>query len=128
MVLRTRRGVLDGAATRGRELPDVRPPRGEAEGAFHFFRLSKYQEPLLDYYRKHPSFIRPESRRNEVVAFVEGGLNDLSVSRTSLSWGIPVHDAPGPVFYVAYCALTHHTPVPGSPTPTPDSRPFWPAE
>jgi Methionyl-tRNA synthetase len=77
----------------------------------YFFRLSKYQEPLLDYYRKHPAFIRPESRRNEVVAFVEGGLNDLSVSRTSLSWGIPVPEAP-------------HVSTSGT-TPSPTTSPGW---
>lgn len=94
----------------------------------YFFRLSKYQEPLLDYYRKHPDFIRPESRRNEVVAFVEGGLNDLSVSRTSLSWGIPVPDAPGHVIYVWYDALTNYITGLGYPTPTAEFGTFWPAD
>jgi len=93
-----------------------------------FFRLSKYQEPLLDYYRKHPAFIRPESRRNEVVAFVEGGLNDLSVSRTSLSWGIPVPEAPGHVIYVWYDALTNYITGLGYPSPTAEFRTFWPAD
>ena len=55
-----------------------------------FFRLSKYQQPLLDHYAANPDFIRPESRRNEVVRFVEGGLKDLSISRTSFDWGVPV--------------------------------------
>jgi methionyl-tRNA synthetase len=94
----------------------------------YFFRLSKYQEPLLDYYRKHPDFIRPESRRNEVVAFVEGGLNDLSVSRTSLSWGIPVPEAPGHVIYVWYDALTNYITGLGYPTPTAEFNTFWPAD
>ena len=93
-----------------------------------FFRLSKYQEPLLDYYRKHPSFIRPESRRNEVVDFVEGGLNDLSVSRTSLSWGIPVPEAPGHVIYVWYDALTNYITGLGYPSPTAEFATFWPAD
>ncbi|OIP36019.1 MAG: methionine--tRNA ligase [Deltaproteobacteria bacterium CG2_30_66_27] len=94
----------------------------------YFFRLSKYQEPLLDYYRKHPGFIRPESRRNEVVAFVEGGLNDLSVSRTSLSWGIPVPEAPGHVIYVWYDALTNYITGLGYPSQTPEFNAFWPAD
>ena len=94
----------------------------------YFFRLSKYQEPLLDYYRKHPSFLRPESRRNEVVAFVEGGLNDLSVSRTSLSWGIPAPEAPGHVIYVWYDALTNYITGLGYPTPTAEFETFWPAD
>ena len=55
-----------------------------------FFRLSKYQQPLLDLYAANPGFIQPESRRNEVMRFVEGGLKDLSVSRTSFDWGVPV--------------------------------------
>jgi methionyl-tRNA synthetase len=61
-----------------------------------FFRLSKYQQPLLDHYRDNPDFIQPESRRNEVLRFVEGGLKDLSVSRTSFDWGVPVPGSPGP--------------------------------
>jgi methionyl-tRNA synthetase len=93
-----------------------------------FFRLSKYQEPLLEHYRKHPDFIRPESRRNEVVAFVEGGLNDLSVSRTSLSWGIPVPEAPGHVIYVWYDALTNYITGLGYPSPTAEFGTFWPAD
>jgi methionyl-tRNA synthetase len=71
-----------------------------------FFRLSKYQEPLLRYYRDNPEFIRPESRRNEVIRFVEGGLKDLSVSRTSFDWGVPVPGSPGHVMYVWVDALT----------------------
>ena len=62
-----------------------------------FFRLSKYQEPLLELYRDNPDFIRPESRRNEVLRFVEAGLKDLSVSRTSFDWGVPVPGSPGHV-------------------------------
>ena len=54
----------------------------------YFFRLSKWEKPLLDYYQSHPNFIAPESRRNEVISFVRGGLKDLSVSRKSFSWGI----------------------------------------
>ncbi|HAM33388.1 MAG: methionine--tRNA ligase [Deltaproteobacteria bacterium RBG_16_66_15] len=94
----------------------------------YFFRLSKYQQPLLEYYRKNPGFLRPESRRNEVIAFVEGGLNDLSVSRTSLSWGIPVPDAPGHVIYVWYDALTNYITGLGYPSPTEEFKTFWPAD
>ena len=56
----------------------------------YFFRLSAYQDKLLAHYEKHPDFILPRERRNEVVSFVKGGLEDLSVSRTTLDWGIPV--------------------------------------
>jgi methionyl-tRNA synthetase len=62
-----------------------------------FFRLSRYQQPLLELYAADPDFIRPETRRNEIVRFVEGGLSDLSVSRTSFDWGVPVPDSPGHV-------------------------------
>src|SRR6185295_6169854 len=60
-----------------------------------FFRLSRFEQPLLDLYEQHPEFVRPESRLNEVKSFVASGLKDLSVSRTSVSWGIPFPDHPG---------------------------------
>src|SRR5690606_10073362 len=58
----------------------------------YFFRLSAYQERLLAHYEANPDFIGPEERRNEVISFVKGGLQDLSISRTTLSWGVPVPD------------------------------------
>ena len=61
-----------------------------------FFRLSKYQQPLLDHYARQSRLHPPESRRNEVLRFVEGGLKDLSVSRTSFDWGVPVPGSAGP--------------------------------
>ncbi|HKX22105.1 MAG TPA: methionine--tRNA ligase, partial [Rhizorhapis sp.] len=70
-----------------------------------FFKLSKYQQPLLDLYEKQPDFIRPESRRNEILRFVEGGLADLSVSRTSFDWGVKVPGSEGHVMYVWVDAL-----------------------
>ncbi len=73
-----------------------------------FFRLSRWQEPLLQLYRNRPEFILPESRRNEIVSFVSGGLKDLSVSRSSLRWGIPVPDETGHVIYVWFDALTNY--------------------
>ncbi|PWB61809.1 MAG: methionine--tRNA ligase [Deltaproteobacteria bacterium] len=93
-----------------------------------FFRLSKYRKPLLEYYERNPRFIRPESRRNEVIAFVEGGLNDLSVSRTSLSWGIPVPGHPGHVIYVWYDALTNYITGLGYPGGGETFDAFWPAD
>ena len=75
-----------------------------------FFRLSKYQQPLLDHYAAHPGFIQPESRRNEVVRFVEGGLKDLSISRTSFDWGVPVPGSDSHGMYVGLDArTTYHT-------------------
>jgi methionyl-tRNA synthetase len=73
-----------------------------------FFRLSRYQRPLLDHYREHPGFIHPRTRYNEVVSFVESGLRDLSVSRTSLDWGIPFPGYPDHVVYVWMDALTNY--------------------
>jgi methionyl-tRNA synthetase len=72
----------------------------------YFFRLSAFQDKLLDLYAKNPEFILPETRRNEVMAFVKQGLTDLSISRTAIKWGIPVPDEPNHVFYVWFDALT----------------------
>ena len=74
----------------------------------YFFRLSKYQEKLLDYYDKYPDFILPESKRNEVINFVKGGLKDLSVSRTSFNWGISVPNDSNHIMYVWLDALTSY--------------------
>ncbi|MFM7027966.1 MAG: methionine--tRNA ligase [Chakrabartia sp.] len=93
-----------------------------------FFRLSKYQEHLLKLYRDHPDFIRPESRRNEVLRFVEGGLKDLSVSRTSFDWGVPVPGSPGHVMYVWVDALTTYLTGIGYPNKMEDFSRFWPAD
>ncbi len=93
-----------------------------------FFRLSKYQEPLLALYRDNPDFTRPESRRNEVMRFVEGGLRDLSVSRTSFDWGVKVPDAEDHVMYVWVDALTNYLTGLGYPDQTPDFDKFWPAD
>ncbi|MET0363771.1 MAG: methionine--tRNA ligase [Sphingobium sp.] len=73
-----------------------------------FFRLSRYQDKLLALYNDRPDFIRPESRRNEVMRFVEAGLNDLSISRTSFDWGVPVPGRDGHVMYVWVDALTNY--------------------
>jgi methionyl-tRNA synthetase len=73
-----------------------------------FFKLSSYSDRLLEWYRSNPGCIRPESRRNEVIRFVEGGLRDLSISRVNLKWGIPFPDRPGHVVYVWLDALTNY--------------------
>jgi methionyl-tRNA synthetase len=72
----------------------------------YFFKLSAFQDRLLELYEKQPGFIRPESRRNEIASFVRGGLKDLSISRATLKWGIPLPDDPSHVFYVWFDALT----------------------
>jgi len=93
-----------------------------------FFRLSKYQEPLLALYRDNLDFIRPESRRNEVLRFVEGGLKDLSVSRTSFDWGVPVPGSPGHVMYVWVDALTTYMTGVGYPERDGEFARYWPAD
>ncbi len=95
----------------------------------YFFRLSAWADRLLALYAARPDFILPESRRNEVVSFVKAGLRDLSISRTSFSWGIPVPDAPGHVMYVWLDALTNYITAVGYPDQDSDEfRRFWPAD
>ncbi|MGZ4833974.1 MAG: methionine--tRNA ligase, partial [Terriglobales bacterium] len=74
----------------------------------YFFKLSAFEDKLLKYYQRHPDFIRPETRRNEVMSFVRGGLRDLSISRSTFKWGIPVPDDPGHVIYVWLDALSNY--------------------
>ena len=94
----------------------------------YFFRLSKWQKPLLDYYENNPDFISPSSRKNEVISFVKSGLKDLSVSRKSFSWGIPVPDNKDHVIYVWLDALTNYISALNYPN-TNNSlfKEFWPA-
>ncbi len=92
-----------------------------------FFRLSKYQQPLLDFYAANPDFIRPESRKNETIRFVEGGLKDLSVSRTSFDWGVKVPGSDNHVMYVWLDALTTYISGIGFPDDTEEWRKYWPA-
>ena len=93
-----------------------------------FFRLSKYQQPLLDHYAANPDFIQPESRRNEVIRFVEGGLKDLSISRTSFDWGVPVPGSDNHVMYVWLDALTNYITGLGYPDERELWKRYWPAD
>jgi methionyl-tRNA synthetase len=79
----------------------------------YFFRLSKYEKPLLEYFEKHPGFLEPRSRASEIVNFVKGGLADLSVSRTKVAWGVPVPFDPGHTVYVWFDALLNYISAPG---------------
>ncbi len=92
----------------GQSCPTHKKPVEWTKEPTYFFRLSKYQEPLLKLYESRPEFVLPESRRNEVVAFVREGLKDLSVSRTSFKWGIAVPNDPTHVMYVWFDALTNY--------------------
>jgi methionyl-tRNA synthetase len=90
----------------GDACPECGRPTETVTEENYFFRLSAFQDKLLDLYKSQPDFIQPETRRNEVIAFVKQGLLDLSISRTSVTWGIPVPDEPKHVFYVWFDALT----------------------
>lgn len=95
----------------------------------YFFKLSAYQDELIAHYEANPDFILPAERRNEIVSFVKGGLKDLSISRTTLDWGIPVPDAPGHIIYVWVDALTNY--ITGVGFPDKDTAQFeryWPAD
>ncbi len=81
----------------------------------YFFRLSKYEKKLLKLYEEKPEFLLPAERRNEIVSFVKGGLQDLSISRTTFDWGIPVPGAPGHIMYVWIDALTNYITSAGFP-------------
>jgi methionyl-tRNA synthetase len=93
-----------------------------------FFRLSKYAEPLLALYRDNPEFLKPDSRRNEVARFVESGLRDLSVSRTSFDWGVKVPGSDTHVMYVWVDALTNYLTGLGFPDATSEMAKWWPAD
>ena len=88
--------------------PDCGRPTQLLKEESYFLKLSKYEKKLLDHIKTHPDFITPESRRNEVIAFIENGLNDLSVSRTTFDWGIKVVSDPKHVVYVWLDALTNY--------------------
>ena len=94
-----------------------------------FFRLSAYQDRLLAHYEANPGFIRPDSRRNEVLRFVEGGLSDLSISRTSFDWGVKVPGSEKHVMYVWLDALTNYLTGIGYPDVDSETyKTFWPAD
>ncbi len=110
----------------GENCPDCGRPTETVTEANFYFKLSAFQKPLLDWYDKHPDFIQPEARRNEVLSFVEGGLRDLSITRTSVRWGIPVPGEEPHVFYVWFDALTAYLSAVGGPQY--EKTGFWPAD
>ena len=110
----------------GDNCPDCGRPTETVTEENYFFKLSAFQKPLLDFYKKNPEFIQPESRRNEIVSFVEGGLKDLSITRTTIRWGIPVPGEEPHVFYVWFDALTAYLSAVGGPEF--EKRGMWPAD
>ncbi|MEP9398516.1 methionine--tRNA ligase [Mesorhizobium sp. KR2-14] len=122
----------------GEEETEVRPdgirygPQGTpvewVEEESYFFRLSAYQDRLLAHYEKHPEFVGPPERRNEIVSFVKSGLKDLSVSRTTFDWGIPVPGDEKHVMYVWVDALTNYITALGYPDTNAERWRYWPAD
>ncbi|MGA2810134.1 MAG: methionine--tRNA ligase [Candidatus Acidiferrum sp.] len=110
----------------GEPCPDCQRPTETVTEANFYFKLSAFQKPLLDFYKKNPDFIQPEARRNEILSFVEGGLRDLSITRTSIRWGIPVPGEEKHVFYVWFDALSAYLTAVGGPNY--EQRGYWPAD
>jgi methionyl-tRNA synthetase len=112
-----------------RKLSPQGTPVEWVEEESYFFRLSAYQDKLLAYYDAHPEFIGPETRANEVKSFVRGGLQDLSISRTTFDWGIPVPGDPKHIMYVWVDALTNYLTGVGFPDESSASfKRYWPAD
>jgi methionyl-tRNA synthetase len=113
----------------GAPCPDCGRPTETVHEENYYFKLSAFQDQLIRLYTEHPDFIRPETRRNEVLSFVRGGLRDLSISRSTFSWGIPVPDDPKHVIYVWLDALANYITALGygSDDPTKFDK-FWPAD
>jgi len=122
----------------GAPCPECGRPTETLKEENYFFKLSAFQERLLAYYAEHPDFIRPETRRNEVISFVKSGLRDLSISRSTLKWGIPVPDDSSHVIYVWFDALANYITALGygsgsasGGTPSGDTSrydKYWPAD
>lgn len=108
--------------------PDCNRPTEKLKEESYFFRMSKYQDALLKHVEENPDFIQPKSRRNEIIAFVREGLRDLSVSRTSFTWGIPVPGDEKHVIYVWFDALANYITALGYPDMSSDLVDFWPAD
>jgi len=94
----------------------------------YFFKLSQYQDRLLEWYGQHPDAVRPQTRMNEVLAFIKGGLQDISISRTSLSWGIPIPWDPGHVTYVWFEALMNYVTAVGYGDDDERFNHWWPVD
>jgi len=111
------------------ELPaEKRPIIERVKEESYFFRLSRYQDRLLEHYGRFPEFVQPGYRMNEVARFVEGGLKDLSISRTTFNWGIPVPGNPKHVIYVWFDALTNYITGAGFPDEPERFASIWPAD
>ena len=108
--------------------PDCGRPVQKAKEEAYFFRLSKYQDRLLELFEKNPDFLQPETRRNEMVAFVKQGLEDLCISRSTFDWGIPVPIDDKHVIYVWLDALTNYITALGYPDEPELYEKYWPVD
>lgn len=108
--------------------PDCNRPVEKLKEESYFFRMSKYQEQLLEHIEANPDFIQPRSKRNEIISFLKEGLRDLSVSRTSFSWGIPVPGNEKHVIYVWFDALTNYITALGYPDENGNFGKYWPID
>src|SRR5215469_14705070 len=116
----------------GAPCPECGRPTETVEEENYFFKLSEFADELLTYYEQNPGFIRPETRRNEVMAFVRSGLRDLSISRSTFKWGVPVPDDPDHVIYVWLDALSNYCTAIGFGSPDKKQQEqfarYWPAD
>ncbi|MEG0747763.1 MAG: methionine--tRNA ligase, partial [Cetobacterium sp.] len=100
--------VPENQIVNGNHCPDCGKELRTVKEESYFFKMSKYQDMLLEHIDKHPDFILPHSRKNEVISFIKQGLQDLSISRNTFEWGIPIEFAPGHITYVWFDALTNY--------------------
>jgi methionyl-tRNA synthetase len=112
----------------GKKTAPTGAPVEWVEEPSYFFRLSEWGDWLLEFYDKNPDFIGPASRRNEVISFVKGGLQDLSISRTTFDWGVPVPGDPAHIMYVWLDALTNYITAAGYPDAKAPRWHYWPAD
>ncbi|NPA16041.1 MAG: methionine--tRNA ligase [Deferribacteres bacterium] len=108
--------------------PDCRREVERVKEESYFFRLSKYQDALLKFYEENPDFVKPKTRMNEIISFVKQGLNDISISRTTFRWGIPVPFDPKHVIYVWFDALFNYISGIGYGYDHEKFKKFWPAD
>jgi len=115
-------------APHGNFCPDCGRPVQKIKEKTYFFKLSKYERELIKHIEANADFIKPESRRNEVISFIKSGLKDLSVTRTAFSWGVPIAEDPKHVVYVWFDALINYITAPGYEFNKPRFDRLWPAD
>ena len=108
--------------------PDCGRETAKLKESSYFFKMSRYQDAILEHINNHLEFIRPESRRNEIISFIKEGLRDLSISRINFSWGIPMEENPKHVIYVWVDALTNYLSALGYFDEESDRKKYWPAD